>query len=120
MSRLNELQDEKWFQVLSAEVKKSSKSEVARLMGYSRTTISLVMSGKYDGGTTAIAAKVMETFTDLVACPYLNADINKGQCWDHQSRPMPSSDPNQLRHWMSCRSECPHSSHSIEEDLYNA
>lgn len=120
MSRIEELRSQKWFQVLTDEVAKSSKSEVARQIGYSRPTVSLVMSGNYDGGTSAIATKVMEIFTDQVACPFLHADINKGQCVDYQSRPMPTSDPQQLRHWMSCRNECPHCSQSFVGEMQSA
>lgn len=114
MSRIDEQQAEKWFQVLSEEVKKATISEVARKIGYSRTAVSLVLSGKYVGETTAIASKVLETFTNHVSCPFLEKDINKGDCNDYQSRPMPTSHPRHLDHWMACRDGCPHSVQSLE------
>jgi hypothetical protein len=109
MSRLEKLKTEKWFQVLDEQINKTNITEVARQIGYSRTSVSLVYSGTYDGGTTAIALKVMKTFTDLVNCPFLDEDITNGECSDHQSRAMPTSSPKDLRHWMECRSGCPHS-----------
>lgn len=113
MSRLDELRSQNWFQALNEHVGKSTISEVARQIGYSRSTVSLVLSGKYDGGTDAIAAKVLETFTDHVTCPFLSADITVGSCNDYQSRPMPTSHPRDLDHWMACRDGCPHSAHSL-------
>jgi hypothetical protein len=113
MSRIDELRTQKWFQELNEQVEQSSMTEVGRQIGYSRTTISLVLSGKYDGGLTAIAAKVLDTFTDHVTCPFLNDDITKGSCNDYQSRRMPTSHPRELDHWMACRDGCPHSTQSL-------
>lgn len=120
MSRLEKLAAQRWFQVLQSEVKKTSISDVARQLGYSRPAISLVLSGKYDGGTKLIAAKVIAAFTELVQCPYLDCDLPQAKCGDYQSRPMPTSDPQALRHWVACRSGCPNGFHSIEEEKRHA
>lgn len=120
MSRLEELSDQRWFQVLQAEIKKTSISDVARQLGYSRPTISLVLSGAYNGGTDRIAAKVIAAFTELVQCPFLGCELAQVKCGDFQSRPMPTSDPEALRHWVACRTGCPNSFHSLEEEKCHA
>ena len=120
---LNELEHEAeapWLRILREECRKTSITDVARQLGYKRPTISLVLSGNYHGGTAKIAAKVIVTFTDFVQCPHLGCDIPQGACRDHQSRPMPTSDPEALRHWMACRSGCPNSFHSIDDEARHA
>lgn len=105
-----------WLTILCQKCQESTIADVARQIGYSRTAVSLALSGKYEGGTGNIEAAVMGAFTGTVHCPYLGCDITQAACGDHQSQFMPTSDPNALRHWMACRSGCPHSNHSIDED----
>lgn len=112
--------EQRWLRILRDQCNQTSISDVARQIGYSRPTISLVLSGDYNGGTGKIAAKVIATFTDSVQCPFLGADITQAVCHDHQSRAMPTSDANALRHWIFCRNECPYSHHSIDDDKSHA
>lgn len=109
-----------WLAILKREVEKTSITQVAEKLGYARPTISLVMSGKYGGSTDKIAALVITTFTDYVQCPFLGQNIERDECVDHQSRGMPSSDPAALKHWMRCRTDCPYSYHSLEEERRHA
>lgn len=118
MSTLGTLRKQRWFQVLEQQRDKSSISDVARQMGYARSTISLVLSGKYDGGTDAIAAKTLATFTDFVTCPHLRREITNAECTDYHTRAMPMSDPEELRHWMKCRNECSHCPLTSEEESH--
>lgn len=120
MSGIEQQQVQRWFLVLKSEVAKTSIADVARQLGYSRPTISLVLSGNYNGGTDLIAAKVIAAFTELVQCPFLDCDLAQAKCGDLQSRPMPTSDPQALRHWVACRSGCPNGFHSIEEEKRHA
>lgn len=120
MSGIENLQSQKWLLVLKDEVRKTNISDVARQLGYSRPTISLVLSGNYNGGTDLIAAKVIAAFTELVQCPYLDCDLPQAKCGDFQSRPMPTSDPQALRHWVACRSGCANGFHTIEEEKRHA
>ena len=108
--------DDEWMRILRDQCGKSSITEVAEKLGYGRSAISLCLSGKYPGGTSKIAAKVIGTFTEHVHCPHLDHAILQAVCADHQSRRMPTSDPAALRHWMACRGGCPLSYHSIEDD----
>ena len=116
MSGVEQHEEENWLRILRDQCEQSSITEVAAKLGYGRSAVSLVLSGKYPGGTSKIAAKVIGTFTDNVHCPHLGHDILQSTCADHQSRRMPTSDPAALRHWMSCRGGCPISNHSIEDD----
>ncbi|MCH2165937.1 MAG: helix-turn-helix transcriptional regulator [Marinovum sp.] len=112
--------EERWLTILRKECDVSSISDVARKIGYSRPAISLVLSGRYKGGTSRIAAKVIAAFTDFVPCPHLACDISQSDCEAHQSRPQPTSDPDALRHWIACRNGCPYSFHGLEGVKANA
>lgn len=97
----------KWIAILRAEVATSNATQVATAIGYSRTAVSLVLSGKYQGGTDKIADAVLSTFANRILCPHLQADITPVECRDFQSRPMPQSEAHKLRHWMACQT-CEH------------
>lgn len=120
MSGIEENEVGRWMRILRDQCDETSITHVADKIGYSRSTISLVLSGKYNGGTDKIAAKVIGTFTDSIQCPHLGHDITQAACADHQSRKMPTSDPAALRHWIVCRGGCPFSYHSIEDEKGHA
>ncbi len=120
MSSVEQAQDPKWLVILKEEVDRSSIAAVARKLEYSRPVISLVLGEKYPGDVKKVAAKVLTTFSDSVFCPFLDGEIKNSQCQDFQSRDMPTSDPNALRHWCACRNGCPHSYHSIDEGKEHA
>jgi hypothetical protein len=120
MSGVEQHDEERWMRILRDQCDLTSITNVAEKVGYGRSAISLALSGKYPGGTAKIAAKVIATFTDCVQCPYLDLDITQATCADHQSRAMPTSDPAALRHWMTCRTKCPFSYHSVEDDKGHA
>lgn len=107
MSDISNITTERWFEILTQQCETTSITEVARKLEYARPTVSLVLSGNYKGGTDTFAAKVIATFTDHVRCPHLGCDITQGDCRDHQSRAMPTSNPETLRLWMACRNGCP-------------
>lgn len=120
MSGIIQEQEDRWMSILREQCEQTSITDVARQLEYSRSTISLVLAGKYNGGTSKIAAKVVLTFTHFVHCPHLRGDITQAACRDHQSRPMPTSQPKALRHWVACRNGCPNSFHSIEDEKSHA
>lgn len=67
-----------WLQILEAECKRSSKAEVARQLGLSRTTVSLVLAGKYQAGTTHIERLVREKFGSREDwLPALRAEVER-------------------------------------------
>lgn len=94
-----------WRDLLEANVAAKGQAAVARALGYSDTTLSLVRRDKYPGGTDRIAAKVLEVYGE-VPCPFLERSIPAEQCRRTSLSPVPTSSPRALRHWSACRS-CP-------------
>lgn len=81
--------------------------EVARRLGYrNHTGVSLIAAGKYTASTEKFGAKVLAVF-GVVTCPHLCADIPRTECAGHALRPVPTSSPQKLRHWLACQ-QCPH------------
>jgi len=81
------------------------KARVADELGVSRTAISLALAGRYPGGTGRIAAKVLARYR-ICDCPWLKTDIVADECRQYRTRPMPQSNPGELRFWSACQ-DCP-------------
>lgn len=93
-----------WLEILEAAIARrgqGGQAAVARELGYSATTISLVRRGKYPGSMDRIAARVMDLLGD-VACPFLGEAIAAAECRRIHSAPVPTSNPKALRHWAAC------------------
>lgn len=95
-----------WHQLLLGEIAKSNVTQVARQLGYARTTISLVAHRNYPGSTDKVRAKVLEVFANRRVCPHTNSPISIRECETTRCAPIPTSNAKQLRHWTACRS-CP-------------
>ncbi len=95
-----------WLDILKDQVAKSSKADVAKRIGYSRTAVSLALSGNYKGSTDKLEAAVLETFTGPIECPFLAERISSDDCTDFRTRPIPQSSAAALRHWRACQA-CP-------------
>lgn len=102
-----------WFELFKAAVKSSSCQKVADTLDISRTTVSLIVNGKYPAKTDKIAALVMDTY-GRVQCPHLNAEISNNECRLHHSAEVPTSSPRAMRHWKACQS-CPHKAETGEQ-----
>ena len=119
------LADPKWVDVLRAEAgkPKRTKKDIADELGVSRTAISLICDGKYsakmDKVSAKLAPKVMAMYACKMWCPYLHSDLTPESCRHHASAPMPTSDPDKLRHWAACRN-CPHNPVSTNSEVKNA
>lgn len=94
-----------WLEHLKKAVESSSKAQVALELGVSRTTISLVMNGKYPASTDKIESLVMDLYS-RVDCPHLGESIAITQCKRHSSENPPTSSPRAMRLWRACQS-CP-------------
>jgi len=95
-----------WLDLLRSRVDQlGSIVAVARELGYSRTSISTVLSGNYPAKTTALQNKVVATYTRC-DCPYLGRELTAIECRRFRTRPLPQSRPDELRHWSSCQ-RCP-------------
>lgn len=91
-----------WMKLLEAAVNASSMTVVATELDVSRTTISLVLAGKYGAKTDRVAARVLEVY-GRVMCPFLAIEISHETCRKHASSSVPTSSPRAMRHWKACQ-----------------
>lgn len=102
-----------WLDLLRAEVAASSLAAVAERIGVSRTTVSLLLAGKYPAKTLdAVERKVRDAF-EARRCPALNAVITGDACQRYRTRAMPRSSARDLRHWRTCQT-CSYNPHPQE------
>lgn len=94
-----------WFETLKAEVERTSRQEVADLLEVSRTTISLVMNGKYGGKTSAVAFRVMDKLGRF-PCLYDGQIISPTVCRSTATAAAPTHNPAKLAAWSACQ-RCP-------------
>ena len=98
-----------WMAALRREVGATSIAAAARRIGVSRTTISLVLAGKYPASTESIADKVRQALAETIACPVLG-EVTPDSCRDTQAMPWSPSNPSRIALYRGCRSGCAHSS----------
>lgn len=97
--------DPDWFALLRDAVAATSQSNVAAMLDVSRTTVSLVLSGKYPGKTDRVAARVLKAFGELT-CTHTGERISMTVCVSYANRRAPLNNPMELSHWRTCRN-CP-------------
>ncbi|WP_417345750.1 hypothetical protein [Ferrimonas sp.] len=98
-----------WLEALRKEVGRSSQAKVAKLLGVSPATVSLVLAEKYPGDVDRIARKVEGLLMKIsVHCPVLG-EITQDICEQHQCRPFAATNPQRIKLYRACRSGCPHS-----------
>lgn len=100
------ISEPRWLTLLRAEAQRSSIGSVARRLGYSATSVSLVLAGKYLGKPDRIA-KATLALLDVVACPHVGQVIPLVECHGMALAPAPTHHPMKLSHWRACRG-CPH------------
>lgn len=91
-----------WLRMLTEAAEASSKADVARELGISRVSVSMILNGKYPGDTSRMAARVLAKF-DRVTCPYTGRSLTRGQCAEEAGRDIPTSSPAALRQWRACK-----------------
>lgn len=94
-----------WLTILqqAVDAKGSSITAVADKLDVSRTTISLVLAGKYPAKTDKIAAKVLDMYA-RITCPHTCAEISHAECRALSTSAVPTSSPQAMRHWRACQS----------------
>lgn len=95
-----------WMNNLREAVEARGAAEVARELGISKTTISLVLSGKYGAATDRIEEKVEKIYgPNGVICPILG-QIEPGRCAGVRERAkhigMKAGNPETLRLYKTC------------------
>ena len=99
--------DPNWFQLLQDEARRTSMTQVSARLGYSRTSISLVLSGKYLGKTDKVAKRVTRILAQAVPCPFLHVDLPAEECRENCAKRAPTHNPTAMAHWRYCQ-KCPH------------
>lgn len=76
-----------WLEILKRQAEVHGRAAVARELGVSPSTISLVLSGKYPAATDGIEARVMAIYghDGQVACPALG-EIDPTMCVTYWER----------------------------------
>lgn len=97
----------RWLELIRTEAERTSKAAVAIRLDYSRTTISLVLAGKYPGRLDKLEMKAIKVLEPpvIVACPHLGQDIPIEQCKQYSLRKVPTHNPQKMTHWRACQ-EC--------------
>ncbi|KQI68022.1 hypothetical protein AN189_12960 [Loktanella sp. 3ANDIMAR09] len=99
---------------LKDECIRTSIQEAADRLGFGRTTVSLVVHGKYPAPTTNVENRVIEIFGGLVPCPHLKRSITADECKRASIGAMPTNSSDRLRHWTACQT-CPLNPAKVKE-----
>lgn len=104
-----------WQALLRQEVAASSCAAAARKFGVSRTSVSLLLAGKYPGDVRRMARRISTLLAPEreVECPYTGGKITITECAGTSAR-IPTSGPAALRHWKACR-DCARNPHTKEQ-----
>lgn len=90
-----------WMQLLDRAVTATSVAEVARRLGVARSSLSLLINGKYPGGTSKMAGRIMDVLAE--PCPVYGGPRTSEACASRRAEPMPTSNPFALRQWRMCQ-----------------
>ena len=96
-----------WLTELRAQVRATSQRKVALEIGYSPSTISQVLTGKYPGDLTKVEAAVRGVYLgETLNCPVLG-EIGTDRCLQERQKPYSNTSPVRVKLYRACRS-CPH------------
>ncbi|VVE15236.1 regulatory protein, LacI [Pandoraea anapnoica] len=91
-----------WLERLRAAVEKESATEIAKRLKVSRTSVSLLLSGKYPGKTDRMQARVLTSLC-AVECPHTGKVLSLDDCHEIAMRRMPMNKPFEMPQWRACR-----------------
>ncbi len=91
-----------WLELLKAEIAHTSITKTAQRLAFGRSTISMVVSGKYPAKTDEIAAQVRRVL-GRVKCPYQEKELSTQECQRIAGLPRPQGNPSGLRQWVACQ-----------------
>lgn len=105
---LRRLEGEPRALVEAAIERLGSKKAVAEKIGYSRSSLSLALSGGYRSGSLdKLEQAIRDALADTIPCPHLGVDLAPAACADYRALPLQTANPQSVRHWQACRF-CPH------------
>ena len=96
---------ENWFAVLKAEVERSNLRDVGAAIGYSKTSLSMILRGTYPGKTDNVAAAVEKKLSSY-RCPHSGGQVSATICRSIADEPPPTHNPIKMQQWRACQS-CP-------------
>lgn len=91
-----------WINTLRAACGDSSIARIATRLGYSRTTVSLALSGRYPGDTKHLARRVYEVLA-VVQCTHSDQTIGIAQCQATATGRAPAHNPAKMALWRACQ-----------------
>lgn len=94
-----------WVIALAKEVDSSNRTVVAKRMGVSRTSISLVLANKYPSPSTQGIEKRLAAMLNGVSCP-VRGHLSNEECQIERQRPFIASNPTRVIQYRAC-SKCP-------------
>ena len=100
------MNDAHTFDLARAAVAAESMTAVAAEIGYSRTAISLYLSGKYGAGVEKLEAAIRARY-DIYPCPHTGQEISGPDCARRASAPRPFGGRAKEANWLACQS-CQH------------
>lgn len=100
------MNDAHTFDLAQKAVAATSMTAVAMAIGYSRTAVSLYMSGKYGAGVEKLEAAIVSRY-DIYPCPHTGIEISGPDCTRRASAPRPFGGRTKEAHWLACQT-CQH------------
>ncbi len=92
-----------WLNDLKTACEQTSLANVGRKIGYGKSTISLVLAGKYAGNLNKVRAAVeKKLIASSVMCPVMGK-ISTEQCTANQSRPLMTASSSSTRLFKACK-----------------
>lgn len=105
-----------WIEKLARAADKSSASFIARRIGYSQASISLVCRGKYGADISGIEGKVRGALMgEEIVCPIVG-EITIDRCLDEQKKKFVGTSAVRTQLYHACRNGCANSRLKIEGD----
>ena len=96
-----------WREALKFACQQKTQAKIAKQLGYSPTTISLVLNGEYKGNDKNIQEAVEKHLLKVtVLCPVIG-EITKLHCGENQQKPFSSASRQSVKLYKACR-ECKH------------
>lgn len=98
-----------WMEMLRAQVDAKGQAQVARELGYTPSTVSQILSGKYGADTAKVGDRVMAIYgkEGRVECPVLG-DIEPMTCLENHKLAAAvgsrTGNPDTARLYRACRS----------------
>ena len=96
---------EDWFAALKDEAERGNLRALGEKLGYSKTSLSMILRGTYPGKTDKAAAAVRDVLMRY-RCPHSGEVVSVVVCRSIADEPPPTHNPIKMQQWRACQS-CP-------------